>query len=152
MAALRFRSRLVRPEGVGTWTFASIPEATIRTGGWRPRMRVTGTVDGVAFRSSLMPRGAGSLFVVVPQPIREQIGKSAGATVEFALETDTRPVVLPVPKDLASALGPLRPAFDGLAPSQRKIHLQSVASARQPETRARRIARIVAELRARPPR
>lgn len=126
-----------------------IPAATIRAGGLRPRLRVVGTIDGAPIRSSLMPRGGGTLFVVVPQPIRERIGKSAGDAVDLAIEVDTRPVVLKVPPDLNRALGVLRPRFDALAPSQRKIHLRSVADAKHPETRQRRIASIVDEIRRR---
>lgn len=142
----------MRPEGVGTWTFADVPAPAIRQGGLRPRMRVVGTIDGTPIRSSLMPRGGGSLFLVVPQPIRARIGKTAGDPVEVAITIDVAPVLYRVPPDLARALGTLRARFDALAPSQRRIHLQSVTGAKQAETRARRIAKIVQELRARPAR
>lgn len=140
----------MRPEGVGTWTFADVPAATIRAGGLRPRMRVAGTIDGTPIRSSLMPRGGGTLFLVVPQPIRERIGKHAGDEVELAIAIDAKPVIYRVPPDLNAALGPLRRRFDAIAPSQRKIYIESVTQAKQAETRHRRIAKVVAEVRQRP--
>lgn len=115
-------------------------------------MRIVGTIDGAPIQSSLMPRGGGSLFIVVPQPIRERIGKTAGDSADFAIAIDTAPVVLEVPSDLARALGTRRPQFDALSVSQRKLHLRSVEEAKQPETRARRIAKVVAEVQAAPPR
>ena len=126
-----------------------VPAATIRSGGLRPRLRVVGTIDGVPIRSSLMPRGGGSLFLVVPQPIRDRIGKRPGDSVELAIEVDTKPVVLRVPPDLNRALGDLRARFDAVAPSQRKIYLQAVAGAKHAETRQRRVAAIVEEIRRR---
>ena len=102
-------------------------------------MRVVGTIDGVTIRSSLLPRGGGALFVVVGQPIRERIGKAAGARVELSLEVDRRPPALVVPADLRKALGTEKARFDGLAPSHRKAFLLWIGSAKRPETRQRRL-------------
>jgi bifunctional DNA-binding transcriptional regulator/antitoxin component of YhaV-PrlF toxin-antitoxin module len=139
----RFRSQLVRPVGVGTWTFAVVSPKAIKEAGLRARMRVSGTIDGVPFRSSLMPRGKGILFVVVPQPIRDRIGKSAGDSVELSVAADLKPVVLRVPPDFRRALGNERPRFDALAPSHRKAFLDWIEGAKQAETRARRITQAV---------
>jgi uncharacterized protein YdeI (YjbR/CyaY-like superfamily) len=53
---------------------------------------------------------------------------------------------LEVPDDLAEALAAAgaREAFDALSASARKLHLWQVVSAKRPDTRARRIAGIVA--------
>jgi antitoxin component of MazEF toxin-antitoxin module len=138
-----FRARLIRPTGVGTWTFAPIPERVRDALKLRARLRVTGTIDGAPFRSSLMPRGGGSLFVVVPQALREQIQKSQGQVVDIALRLDARPVRLVIPPDLRRALGDLRPRFEALTPSRRKAFLEWIASAKRPETRARRLLQSV---------
>jgi antitoxin component of MazEF toxin-antitoxin module len=135
-----FRARLVRPPGVGTWTFASVPTEVLRAGGLRARMRVTGTVDGVPFRSSLMPRGGGDLFVVIPQPLRDQIGKQHGHAVNITLRADLRAQVLAVPPDFRRALGKALARFTVLAPSHQKAFLQWIEGAKRPETRTRRIA------------
>jgi len=143
----RFRARLVRPEGVGTWTFALVPATVAHSAGLRPRMRVAGTIDGAAFRSSLMPRGGGTVFIVVPQPLRERIHKSAGQEVEVALAPDLRPTVLRLPPDFRHALGAQRPRFDSLAPSHRKAYIQWIEGAKQAATRSRRIAKAVGMIR-----
>jgi hypothetical protein len=147
MQTWSFRSRLIRPVGVGTWTFALVPAGIARAGGLRPRMRVAGTIDRVPFRSTLMPRGGGTVFIVVPRPVRERIGKSAGASVEISLGVDARPVVLRVPVDLNTALGAARARFDVLAPSHRKAFLVWIAGAKQVPTRKRRIAEAVRMIR-----
>lgn len=151
MGASTFRSKLFRPEGVGTWTFALIPAEVTRREAFRPRQRVKGTVNGTPFKSSLMPRGGGTLFVVVNQEVREAIGKKDGDAVEFSLSLDTAPVVVTVPPALAGALradSKAKKAFEALAPSHRKAFALWVGSAKQPETRDRRVAKAIALLRA----
>ncbi|MGA8303689.1 MAG: YdeI/OmpD-associated family protein [Thermoplasmata archaeon] len=135
-----FRTRLVRPPGVGTWTFALIPVSFARRLGLRARMRIAGTIDGAPFRSSLVPRGGGRLFVVVPTALRDRIGKTPGDSVNVSLTPDHRRVVLRLPADFRKTLGPARPNFDRLAPSHRKAFLQWIASAKREETRQRRVA------------
>lgn len=150
MATHAFRSKLERPEGIGTWTFASIPKEVIRAASFRPRQRVKGTVEGVPFRSSLMPRGGGSLFVVVKQEVRDSIGRTAGDTVAFRLALDTAPVAVEVPPALAKGLrgdAGAKKVFDALAPSHRKAFALWISSAKQPETIARRVEKALSMLR-----
>ena len=61
---------------------------------------------------------------------------------------DTAPRTVDLPDDLATALADagLREAFDKLAPSHQKAHVTSVEGAKAAETRARRIAAVVAKL------
>jgi bifunctional DNA-binding transcriptional regulator/antitoxin component of YhaV-PrlF toxin-antitoxin module len=143
VAAQKFRTRLERPGGVGAWTFALVPRPVANRLSLRARMRVAGTIDGASFRSSLIPRGDGRLFVVVPSALRERIGKSSGQAVELAVAPDHRPVVLRLPKDFRKALGSARTVFERLAPSHRKAYVQWITAAKQAATRARRIAKAV---------
>jgi hypothetical protein len=106
-------------------------------------MRITGTIDGAPFRSSLMPGGEGAVFVVVPSALRDRIRKTSGQTVSLALAVDPRPVVIRVPADFRRALGTHRVRFDRLAPSHRKAFVQWIDSAKRPETRSRRLVEAV---------
>jgi Domain of unknown function (DUF1905)/Bacteriocin-protection, YdeI or OmpD-Associated len=142
-----FRTRLVRPQGVGTWTFAMIPVSVAKRLKLRARMRIIGKIDGASFRSSLIPRGDGRLFVVVPSALRDRIGKNSGQTVRVSLSPELRPVVFRIPPDFRESLGSVRLAFDRLAPSHRKAFLQWVASAKMKPTRQRRIAKAVGMIR-----
>lgn len=142
-----FRARLIRPTGVGTWTFATIAPAVVEREGFRTHSRVAGTIDGIPFRSSCIPRGGGVLFVVVPKPVRDRIGKGPGDSVELVLALDAKPLVLRIPADFRTALGEHRPRFDRLAPSHRKALLSWIDEAKQSETRTRRITQAVAMIR-----
>ena len=69
--------------------------------------------------------------------------------MEITLELDEQPRTVDVPDDLAAALVEppgLRAAFDALSYSARKEHVRQVMTAKAPETRQRRIAKIVAGL------
>lgn len=147
MTKIQFKTKLVRPPGVGTWTFALVPPAASNAlGGLKAHARVRGTIEGAPFESTLMPRGGGTLFVVVNQAVREAIGKTHGDPVRMELEVDTRPVVISVPKDLASAFSRVPKAsasFEGLAPSHRKAFVRWIEDAKKPETRERRVKKSV---------
>ncbi|MCI4318124.1 MAG: YdeI/OmpD-associated family protein [Thermoplasmata archaeon] len=138
-----FTSKLKRPDVVGAWTFAPVPKNAAKRAGFRARLRVKGTIDGVPFRSSLIPRGGGELFVVVNSEVRDRIGKSDGAPVRLELELDARPVVVDVPPSLRRALDrePSAAAnFANFTASQRLAYSRWVADAKQDATRDRRVA------------
>ena len=145
-----FSSKLLRPDVPGAWTFAFVPKAAAVKAGFRARMRVKGTIDGTPFRSSLIPRGGGVLFVVVNHELRERIRKSAGDTVRLDLEVDTSPVEVPIPPALQRALAhdsKASGAFHRFTPSQRLAYARWIAGAKQEATRDRRVATTIEKLR-----
>jgi hypothetical protein len=150
MPGKEFRTRLVRPPGVGTWTFAMVLVEVARAEGFRHQGRVKGTIEGRPYRSSLMSRGGGKLFVVVNQEMREAIGKRPGDLVELRLVRDLAPPVIELPAALARALRTdptARGAFDRLAPSHRKAYAHWVASAKRDETVERRVGQALQMIR-----
>jgi hypothetical protein len=152
MALLRFTAVLKRPEGVGTWTFAPVPREVSERLGVRGQVRVAGKVDGQAFRSTLLPDGAGGHFLVVKAEWRKAIGKEAGARVEVQLARDAAKPQVEVPAELKAALAKdpaAKAAFDRMPPSHRKEHTGFVAEAKKPETRERRAAATVKALKER---
>ncbi len=60
-----FEARLVRPEGVGTWTYFVIPLDLADLFGTKGTIQVRGTINSVSFRSAALPSGDGSHFVAV---------------------------------------------------------------------------------------
>jgi Domain of unknown function (DUF1905) len=82
MTDLTFKTKLVRPEGVRTWTFASISKELANRVHLRPRMRVRRTIGGALFSSSLMATVDGGVFVVVNKELRNKIGKGSGEVVQ----------------------------------------------------------------------
>ncbi len=145
-----FSSQLIRPDVAGAWTFVRVPELEAVKAGFRARMRVKGTIEGTPFRSSLIPRGGGEVFVVVNSELRDRIRKSTGDVVRLELELDSNPIGIQVPPVLQRAFARdsrAKAAFNSLTPSQQRAYVRWVAGAKQEATRKRRVATAIERLR-----
>lgn len=115
--------------------------------GKRPKVRVT--VNGYTYRSSVAPMG-GRFLLGFSAEVRAGAGVAAGDEVDIDLELDTEVRTVTVPDDLAAAFEAApeaRAAFEGLSYSARSRYVLAVEGAKTDETRQRRIAKTVDELR-----
>ena len=107
--------------------------------GRSPAVRIT--VGGRTAEGRITRRGEENLLGLSRER-RGQLGVEAGDEVELEIRVLTGPPTLDLPPELAAALetdAAARAAFDALAPSHRKELARSVADAKRPETRARRL-------------
>jgi hypothetical protein len=104
MPEYSFEAVLIRPEGVGTWTYLNIPRDISSTFGSKGQVKVKGTINGHPFRSTVVPKGDGSHLLVVGKEIRDQIKKAVGDSVKVTLEPDLEDRQVVIPKDLQQAL------------------------------------------------
>jgi len=129
--------------------YVVVPAKVTEERGLRIGMRVRGMLNRTRYRSSLM-KYRGTLLLGVHKATLAAAGVAAKARVTVSIELDDE--LLPtdtVPADLARALERNRAAgvaWKRLAASIRRAHVGSVMGAKKPETRARRIERIVASL------
>jgi hypothetical protein len=113
-------------------------------GGKRPAVLVT--IGGHTYRSTVGSMG-GRAMLPVSAEVRAAAGVAAGETVDVEVTPDTEPRTVEVPADLAAALDPAATqAFGALSYSKQRQHVLAVEGAKTPETRARRIAAVVAAL------
>lgn len=115
--------------------------------GKRPPVRVT--VGGHTYRSTVAPMGD-AFFLPLSAANRHAAGVAAGDEVEVSLELDTEPRTVEVPEDLAAALTAdpaARQVYDQLSNSHQREHVNSVTSAKRPETRARRVEAAIRRMR-----
>lgn len=116
--------------------------------GKRPAVRVT--INDYTYRSTVAPMG-GVFMLPVSAEVRERAGVAAGDEIEVTLEPDTAPREVDVPPDFAAALArepDARRRFDELSYSNQRRYVLSIVEAKTDETRQRRIARAISELRA----
>jgi len=143
----RFRGKL-EPVSHGGH-YVEVPAEKAEAEGLRHADRVRGTVNGAAYRSSLM-KYSGVFHLGVHKATLAEAGAKPGQRVEVTIERDDRPLPADtVPEDLARAIGRskrLRAAWEKLSPSHRREHVKHVVEAVKPETRARRIERTIAAL------
>ncbi len=115
-------------------------------GGKKPAVKVT--INGKTYQSTVAVMG-GDYMVGVSAENRAIVGVKAGDEVDVTLDLDTEPRVYELPEDLAAALATksgATEAFHASAPSKRKEFVRQVNDAKTPETRERRIAKIVEQL------
>ncbi|MCC7359725.1 MAG: DUF1905 domain-containing protein [Anaerolineales bacterium] len=145
---MKFRTKLTL--GGKTATGFEVPaEVVERLGrGKRPPVRVT--INGYTYRNTVAVMG-GVYMLGVSADHRQAAGIAAGDEIEVDLELDSAPREVTVPPDLAEALSRSAKAqrsFDGLSYSNRRRIVLSVEGAKTPETRQRRIAKAIDDLRA----
>lgn len=81
---LEFSAPLQRSDADGGWTYVVWPDSA-RTFGTKGRVKVSGTVDGVAIETSFMALGDGNHKLPVKAAVLRQIRKSAGDPVTVRL-------------------------------------------------------------------
>jgi hypothetical protein len=111
--------------------------------------RIQAVIAGTPYRGSLMPMGDGTYCLGVLKSIQEVAGLGAGDEIDVELELDTAPRTVEVPPDLAAALardGKAAAAWAKLSFTNRKEIARSLAEAKKPETRERRLAAAVERL------
>ncbi len=133
-------------------TGITVPEEIVDAlgGGKHPPVRVT--LAGHSYQTTVARMG-GEFKFPLSAAVREQTGLAAGDEVEVEIELDTEPREVTVPGELARALDQdpdAKRAFETLSYSNRKRHALAVEGAKTPETRQRRIAKALDELRGRP--
>jgi hypothetical protein len=132
-----------------TATGIEVPADVVATlgPGKRPKVRVT--INGYRYRSTVAPMG-GRYKIPVSAEVRAGAGVAAGDEADVDIELDTAPRTVTVPADLAAALAAdpdARRAFGALSYSNQQRQVLSVEGAKAAQTRQRRVAKAVAELR-----
>ncbi len=149
MAKKTFKAKLERPEGIGTWTYLTVPFNAAKEYDGQGQIQVKGTINRAPYRSTLLPHGDGKHFLVVKKDIRDKIGATAGDSVNVTMEQDSKPRSVLIPKDFKLALERNKKAkaeFGRIAYSHKKEYLKYIDEAKKDETRKRRIKEAIVRL------
>jgi hypothetical protein len=144
-ATIRFSARLVRPEPTdkaGSWTLLTLPRNASAKLPSRGMTTVEGTINGFPFRAALEPDGKGSHSLKVNKAMRDAASADAGEAVAVEITRIGEEPEIRLPMELRKALAAVPRAqalWAEITPMARRDWILWIISARQPETRTRRI-------------
>ena len=95
--AKTFDAMLERDANNLGWTIIRVPFDVAQVWGKRGQLRVSGEINGIAFRTALFPTRVGRHMMLVNKKMQKGANVRVGVKARFRLEPDTapRPVVLP---------------------------------------------------------
>jgi hypothetical protein len=142
---IRFKAKLLRPAEsakADSWTFLILPKTASAKLPSRGMTAVEGTINGYSFQAVLEPDGQKSHWLKVDRKLREAAGADAGDIVTLEIAPAAEEPEPTVPADLRKALvaaPKARKLWSDITTVARRDWVHWITSAKQPETRARRI-------------
>jgi len=143
---VRFKAKLLRPaenKKGDSWTFLILPKDASAKLLSRGMTAIEGTINGFHFQAMLEPDGQKSHWLKVDRKLREAAGANTGDVVTLEITPVAEEPEPEVPADLRKALAGAAPKaralWSDITPIARRDWIHWITSAKQPETRARRI-------------
>src|SRR5580765_5413611 len=142
---VRFKAKLLRPAEsamAGSWTFLILPKTASAKLPLRGMTAIEGTINGFAFQAMLEPAGQKSHWLKVDPKLSEGARAEAGDIVTLEIAPAGKETEPEVPTDLRKALAAApkaRALWSDITPNARRDWIHWITSAKQAETRARRI-------------
>jgi hypothetical protein len=143
---IRFKAKLSRPaetEKGDSWTFLVLPKNASSKLPSRGMTPIEGTINGFLFQAELEPDGEKSHWLKVDRKLSKAAGADAGDVVTLEIAPAGKETEPKVPTDLRKALAAAAPKaralWSDITPNARRDWIHWVTSAKQEETRARRI-------------
>lgn len=129
----------------GGGAFVEIPfDVEKAFGSKRPKIKAM--IEGVSYRGTLVRMGSECHMLIILKGIREQISKDFGDEVKITVESDTKPRIIEVPKDLLKELkkdNDAKAFFDKLAYTHQKEYVKWIEEAKRGETRQARVVKTI---------
>jgi hypothetical protein len=145
-STIRFKAKLLRPAEIergDSWTFLILPKNASAKLPSRGMTAIEGTINGFSFQAVLEPDGQKSHWLKVDRKLRERADAEVGDVVTLEIASAAKEAEPIVPPDLRKALAAAAPktrvVWSDITPNARRDWIHWIISAKQPETRTRRI-------------
>ena len=142
---IRFKAKLFRPAEsakAGSWTFLTLPKNASAKLPSRGMTAIEGTINGFPFQATLEPDGQKSHWLKVDPTLSKAAGANAGDVVTLEISPAGKDTEPKVPADFQRALAAApkaRALWSDITPIARRDWIHWITSAKQEETRKRRI-------------
>ena len=146
VSKISFRTRLLLPAEASngrSWTFLVLPKGASAKLPTRGQVVIDGTLNGAAFQATLDPDGQKSHWLKVSRKLRDAAAAQVGDEVALEIAPATKEPEPKVPPDLRKALAltpEAKAVWLDITLAGRRDWIHWITSAKQAETRARRIA------------
>jgi bacteriocin resistance YdeI/OmpD-like protein/uncharacterized protein DUF1905 len=144
--SIRFKAKLFRPaesEKADSWTFLILPKNASAKLPSRGMTAVEGTINSVPFQAVLEPDGQKSHWLKVDRKLREAADAEPDDIVTLEIAPAAKELEPKVPADVRKALAVAAPKtralWSDITPNARRDWIHWITSAKQAETRTRRI-------------
>lgn len=144
-AKICFQTKLLKPAECPkgeSWSFLVLPKDASAKLPTRSQTTVEGSINGCSFRATLEPDGQKSHWLKVTNKLRQAAGAQVGDVITLEILSVGKEPEPRMPTDLRKAL-PASPAaravWTDITPVARRDWIHWITSAKQSETRARRI-------------
>jgi len=144
--SIRFKAKLFRPAESAkreSWMFLILPKNASAKLPSRGMTAIEGTINGLRFQATLEPDGQKSHWLRVDRKLSKVAGADAGDVVTLEIEPVAEEPEPQVPADfreaLAVATSKTRALWSDITRVARRDWIHWITSAKQSETRARRI-------------
>jgi uncharacterized protein YdeI (YjbR/CyaY-like superfamily) len=132
----------LRPDGTGLqWTVITVPFDPTKVWPKRQRLRVRGTINGFAFRTSLFRARGGGYILLINRKMQKGAQARPGHVAQVVLEPDLEERAQSVPAELEKLLRQdraLKKWYEQLSDSMRKAIIDQIE---QPKSAAVRVGR-----------
>jgi Domain of unknown function (DUF1905)/Bacteriocin-protection, YdeI or OmpD-Associated len=145
-AVIRFTARLEKMTGRFGWTYVQVPGDTKKRIGATGRVRVLGTINGIAIDRALLPTRSGNSIIIVGGDLRKKAGVKEGDSADLEIWLNTRPDQLELPAELSGTLDffpDFRTAFEGLTLGAKRSIVLWIGQGKTVATRAKRVAELL---------
>jgi hypothetical protein len=142
---IRFKAKLLRPaqsEKAGSSSFLILPKNASAKLPSRGMTAIDGTINGFPFQAVLEPDGQKSHWLKVNRKLSKSASADAGDIVTLEIKPAGKETEPEVPTDLRKALAAdpkARALWSDITPNARRDWIHWITSAKQAETRTRRI-------------
>jgi hypothetical protein len=143
---IRFKAKLLRPAEsakADSWTFLILPKTASAKLPSRGMTAVEGTINGYSFQAVLEPDGQKSHWLKVDRKLGKAARAGAGDIVTLEIAPAGKETEPEMPTDLRKALTAAAPktrtVWSDITPNARRDWIHWIISAKQRETRVRRI-------------
>ena len=143
-----FDADLTKLDGKIKWTVFYVPVSVSAASGTKGRVRVSGTLDGHAFRGTLLPSKNGH-YLVFNRQLRDLCKKDVGESLHVEIEQDDEPRVVEVPGEIRrelEACPDALQAFEELPDYMKREEINKIVTAKRQDTRDRRLQKLVQSL------